>query len=159
MYPANPPGSKFFTRLSSRSRNVIYRSCRPVLTVPAVSLPPQRILLAYDGSPKAQEGLFVTAYLANQWQVTATVLTVTEKGGRPTKQALAQEYLESKQISASFVTKQGNVAESILTTAAEQNSNLIVMGGYGINPIREAVLGANIDLVLQKSNLPILICR
>jgi hypothetical protein len=52
MYPANPPGSKLLSRLSSGSRAVIYRSSRPVLTAPGVASTPRRILLAYDGSPR-----------------------------------------------------------------------------------------------------------
>ena len=33
------------------------------------------------------------------------------------------------------------------------------MGGYGLNPMLEVILGSTVDRVLQESAVPILICR
>ena len=159
MYPANPPGSGLMTRLSSGSRTVIYRSCRPVLTVPGPTASIERVLLAYDGSPKAREGLFVATYLADLWQVSLRVLTVIEQPNYAEKLSQAQNYLESRGLEAEFVSEQGDVGPAILDAAADQNSNLIIMGGYGIKPIREVVLGSKVDWVLRESQRPILVCR
>ncbi len=159
MYPANPPGTQLLSRLSSGSRNVIYRSCRPVLTVPGPPSPPERILLAYNGSPKAQEGLFVAAYLTGRWQVSLVVLAVSEQDSHTANLAQAQQYLAKRGVAASFRPAHGNVPAAILKTAAEQDSDLIIMGGYGAKPIREAVLGSKVNQVLRESRWPILVCR
>jgi nucleotide-binding universal stress UspA family protein len=159
MYPANPPGSKLLSRLSSGSRTVIYRSCRPVLTVPGPATAPQRALLAYDGSPKAKEALFVAAYLASKWQISLVVLNVVEADADTDRLAEAQHYLETRGVEATFMSVGGNVPAAILTIAADEACDLIIMGGYGMRPIREIVLGSMVDLVLRESRQPILICR
>jgi nucleotide-binding universal stress UspA family protein len=159
MYPADPPGTRLMSRFSSGSRNVIHRSCRPVLTVPSSASSPERVLLAFDNSGKAQEGLFVAAYLATQWQVSLTVLTVLEQPHYADMQDMAQAYLAEQGVIATFKTTTGQVAEAILNTAAEESSDLIIMGGYGVKPLREVVLGSKVDPVIRESRWPILICR
>jgi nucleotide-binding universal stress UspA family protein len=159
IYPANPPGAKLLSRLSSGSRTVIYRSCRPVLTVPGPASAPQRVLLAYDGSPKAREALFIAAYLTSQWQVSLGVVNVIEADNQPDRLAEAQSYLETHGLPATFISTRGDVAGAILATAADQDCDLLIMGGYAARPIREVVLGSTVDQLLRESQRPILICR
>jgi len=45
------------------------------------------------------------------------------------------------------------------SAAQAQESNLIVMGSYGYNPVLEVVLGSAVDQVLRSSQHPTLICR
>ena len=85
--------------------------------------PLNRALLAYDGSPKAREALFVATYLAGRWQISLPV------------------------------------AETILRVCEENQSNLLIMGGYGYNPVLEIVLGSAVDQVLREAHKPMLICR
>jgi len=117
-------------------------------------------LLAYDGSAKAEEALFVAAYLASRWSIALTVLTVIETG-RITARMLAhaQRYLENHGVQATCLKKRGPVAEAILTTAEECKSDLIVMGGYGWRLELEVVLGSAVDQVLRASPSPVLVCR
>lgn len=159
MYPANPPGSKLASRLTSGSRNVIYGSCRPVLTVPGPVARLDRVLLAYDGSPKAREGLYVAAYLAGQWGVWLVVTTVIETEADTGKLAEARRYLASRGVTATYVPNQGDVAEAILKTAVQQDSDLIIIGGYGVRAYREAILGSKVDRILREAKRPLLVCR
>ena len=101
----------------------------------------------------------MAAYLADQWSISLDVLTVTESDDHQDKLAEAQQYLENRDIEASYIPTHGDVVEVILTTAAERESDLIIMGGYGARPIREVVLGANLDRLLRESEYPILVCR
>ena len=159
MYPATPPGTKIMSRVSSGSRTVIYRSCRPVLTVPAPPKSIERVLLAYDGSPKAKEGLFVATYMAELWPVDLTVLTVIEQAWHQEKLSEAQTYIEQHGLKANVIAAQGNVADVILQTALDPPFDLVIMGGYGVKPIREVVLGSKVDQVLREAQQPILVCR
>jgi nucleotide-binding universal stress UspA family protein len=159
MYPANPPGAKLVSRLTSGSRNVIYGSCRPVLTVPGPAARPERVLLAYDGSPKAQEGLYVAAYLAGHWGAWLVVMTVIESEGDTGRLAQARDYLSARGVSATYVPGRGDVAQAILSTAEQQASDLIVIGGYGVRPMREVVLGSKVDQILRQAQRPVLVCR
>lgn len=159
MYPANPPGPGLLAKLSSGSRTIIRRSSRPVLMVPKPTPSFERVLLAYDGSSKAQEGLFVATYLASHWQTKLTVMAVIETPSNQKMLAEAQQYLEKREVAATFTPASGEVSEAILNMASEQNSDLIIMGGYGSRPIREVVLGNVVGRVLRQSQRPLLICR
>lgn len=154
-----PPASQPIARLSSGLRTLIQRCPRPILTVPQQARHIQRALLAYDGSPKADEALFVAAYLAGCWEIPLTLLTVLENGPEAESPTRAWEYLGARKIPATFVQERGPVVEWLFKTARRQKSDLLVMGGYGFSPMLEVVLGSTLDQVLRESELPVLICR
>jgi len=157
---AHPPAPQPVTRLSSGFRTLIRRCARPVLAVPRALSHLDRALLAYDGSPKAEEALFLATYLSGRWNIPLAVVTVIETG-RTTSETLghAQRYLEACGVRATFVKESGPVAEAILKTAQEHESDLIIMGGYGFSPALEVVLGSSVDQVLRTSRQPMLICQ
>lgn len=155
-----PPGPRPVARLSSGVSAMIRRCPRPVLAAPNVSPRLERALLAYDGSPKSQEALFVATYLSVRWRIPLTIVTVIEEG-RTTADTLAeaQDYLQKRGGQAVFVQDSGSVAEVIMQAASAHQSDLIIMGGYGFNPVMEIVLGSAVDEVLRTSRRPVLICR
>jgi nucleotide-binding universal stress UspA family protein len=155
-----PPSPQPLTRLGSGFHSLARRCRRPILVVPRNFVYPlDRVLLAYDGSPKATEALYIAAYLAGRWETPLVVLTLAEKHiAQDTLQA-AQDYLQQFNVPATYLTKEGPVAKTIVETAEEFGSNLIVMGGYGHNPVVEIVLGSAVDEVLRTCRLPTLICR
>jgi hypothetical protein len=53
-------------RLESGLHTIIQRCPVPVAAVPMSMVRLDRVLLAYDGSPKATEALFVATYLAGR---------------------------------------------------------------------------------------------
>jgi len=157
---AYPPGDRPIARLSSGLRALIQHCATPILAVPQGSFGMRRILLAYDGSPKAKEALFVSTCLAGCWNVPLAVVTVSEENHTtPETMKLAKRYLRRHGIDAAYIEKQGGVGEAILEASAEFESDLIVMGGYGFNPVLEVVLGSAVDQVLRESRHPVLICR
>jgi len=157
---AYPPPSQPVARLGSGFRTLIRRCNSPVLAVPEAPSPLDNVLLAYDGSPKADEALFVATYIADRWKTSLTVVTITENERvSPDTLARAQGYLESHAVQATYLSESGAIHEVILRTAEEQSSNLIVMGGYGHSPVLEVVMGSTVDHVLRDSPQPTLICR
>jgi nucleotide-binding universal stress UspA family protein len=121
-------------------------------------------LLAYDGTPKAHEALFVATYVAARWGISLTVLTVQEdEHVGPGTIEDARYYLEVHDIRAAYVElskdADGSVPGSILGTAEERGCDLILMGGYGMGPMAEAVLGSTVDRILRESQWPVLVCR
>jgi nucleotide-binding universal stress UspA family protein len=157
---AYPPGTKPLARLSSGFRTLVQRCPAPLLATPGVTTGLEHALLAFDGSPKAEEALFIAAYLAGRWQVRLEVLSVSKDeraAGRWLEQA--SSYLDGCGVQAGFHMASSPVAETVLRLAGETGCDLIIMGGYGYNPLLEVVLGSALDGVLQESNLPVLICR
>jgi nucleotide-binding universal stress UspA family protein len=155
-----PPPLSPVARLTSGSRAVLRRCASPILTVPEAASPLDRALLAYDGSRRAEEALFVAAYLAGRWNISLAVVSVVG-GGRVTPDTLAQaqQYLAAQGVQATFIQEGGSAADAILNTAQQQASNFVIMGGYGYSPVLEVMLGSTVDQVLRAGRLPTLICR
>jgi nucleotide-binding universal stress UspA family protein len=156
----HPPAPHKPARLASGFRTILRGCPRPVLAVPPSAPFPRRALLAYDGSRKAEEALFIASYLAAEWKMPLVVLTVTESG-RVTLETLehAQAYLKSHGAQAQFAKRSGRVAEAILKGVDRYQCDLIIMGGYGLSPVFEVVLGSTVDQVLRESRRTVLICR
>jgi nucleotide-binding universal stress UspA family protein len=156
----HPPPTGALARLDHGFRELIERCPRPVLAVPQMSSPMQHALLAFDGSRKAREALFVATYVAAAWQIPLTVVTVFENGKvAPETLLAARLYLENHKIAADTIAEKGPVAEAILRAAEAAQADLITMGGYGLNPMMEVVLGSAVDMVLRAADKPVLICR
>jgi nucleotide-binding universal stress UspA family protein len=155
-----PPPPQPLARLSSGLSTLMRRCSRPVLLVPISSSALGRALLAYDGSPKAKEALYVATYMAGAWRIGLTVVSVSH-GDCDCSKVLpqAREYLESRGVQAQYVEQRGAVAERIVRTADEDGSDVIVMGGYGVGPVLGIALGSTVDEVLRTAQRPVLICR
>lgn len=155
-----PPSPQPMARLGS-GLSALLRSCpRPILTVPGEHRPLDGALLAYDGSPKSEEALFVATYLAGRWGLPLTVLTVAQRGHTSAATLRhAERYLAEHGVSAVLVQEKGPVVEAILRTARERHSSLLIMGGYGHRPVLEVVLGSTVEEVLRTACCPMLICR
>ena len=155
-----PPVAQPLARISSGFRNLILRCPRPVLATPQTVSSLSHALLAYDGSPKAQEALYIAAYLANNWSIPLEILSVDDNkriNQKPLDQA--QEYLAAHKAQASYFLESGPPAEAILGLSLQEKCDFIIMGGYGFSPLLEVVLGSTVDQVLRESLVPTLICR
>lgn len=156
----HPPGTRVKERLSSGIRTIVQRCPRPLLTVPGEPSPMRRALLAYDGSPTADEALYITTYLAARWESSVVVLTV-----RDTEQELQEPfgrvraYLKAHGIDADFEVRNGELAENIFALAAGYGCDFVVMGSYGRQPVMELVLGSGLNDVLRVADIPIFVCR
>jgi nucleotide-binding universal stress UspA family protein len=147
-------------RLESGLRTVLRRCPTPVVVVPNTAADLNRVLLAYDDSPKAREALFVATYLAGRWDVPLVVLTVTEddRAARDAS-AHAKGYLEDHGVQATYIRERGPVATTILTVAEEQAADLIILGGYGLGPVAELAWGSTVEEILRSSAWPVLVCQ
>jgi len=158
-----PPGSGLLERLGSGVRTIVQRCPRPLLTVPGEPSPMQRALLAYDGSAKADEALYVTTYVAARWDAAVVVLTVEENGRLQQNAALpaaaARAYLESHGVEATYEVRSGDLAQNVMETLEKYGCDFILMGGYSRRPVFEIVLGSGLNQVLRTAEAPVLICR
>ncbi len=157
------PGLSILERLASGLQTILKRTPRPVMVVPTVS-PMQHALLAYDGSPKAEEALFVATYLASRWQIELSVVTVSSNGNGKLDaakriQSRAKTYLELAGVTANYRLHVGLPAQTVLETAQDQEADFIIMGGFGFGSMKSVVLGSTLNRVLLEYRQPILICR
>ena len=138
------------------------RHCtRPILTVPGVLSNFQHALLAYDGSPKSKEALFVAAYLGEQWKTRLTIVTVIDPGrADATVQDYARQYLEMHELVAEYVVAEGNGPEQILRAVQERACDVLLMGSYTYAPLVESMRGGTaVNPLLRETTVPALVCR
>ncbi len=153
-----PPGPGL-SSLSSGIRSIIWRSARPILTVPHVVSPLNNALLAFDGSVKSKEALFVAAYIAEIWQTKLTVMTLNDDHTEAKSvQNHARAYLEFHEVEADYILTDGSM-ERFLDVSREKGINLIVMGGYSGTALKEVVIGSLVNHLLREFEYPLLICR
>ena len=155
-----PPRAEPASRLSSGIRKLIIRCNRPLLAVPGTSYSLTRALLAYDGSPKSKEALYVATYITGKWHLPLVVAHI--HGGNSKGEDIidqAQEYLVSSGINAEYITLEGPVEEHILEISNINSCDLLIVGGYGSSPIMGIIRGSSVDAILRKSTVPTLVCQ
>jgi len=155
-----PPSAKLFKRLSSGFHTILRKSSRPVLIVKDQISVMNHLLLAYDGSPKGKEAMFVAAYLASRYQKRLSVVVVekdVEKGKRLLNEA--KKYLQ--QTCAKTILRRNKtwISKEILKVACNESADVIVMGGYGLSPLLELLFGSTVDSVLRTTTIPVIICQ
>jgi len=155
----NHPPQPGVASVGSGLRAIIWRAARPVLTVRAKSSPMDRALLAFNGSEKSKEALFAAVHLAEHWNTSLTILTITD-GEKvfPSAQDYARAYLEQAQVRAEFLIEIGPF-DLIMDVVKEHDANLIVVGGYNGRALKEVMQGSAVNFLLREAECPLLICR
>lgn len=156
-----PPQDRPLSRLGNGFTQLVQRCPRPILAMPVgATWPMDRVLLAYDGSPKADEALFVATYLKSRWPIDLTVVTVVTEFTSPEALDRARAYIESYGIEdARYVLREKPIADAVLETAVAHDCNMLIMGGFGFRPVLHIMLGSTVERVLSEFPHPILICR
>jgi nucleotide-binding universal stress UspA family protein len=157
----HPPHPQPITGFGAGFKLLVQRCPRPLLVVPSgASSPMDRALLAYDGSPRANEALFVAAYLGLRWSTHLTVVTVKTKYTPQTALDRAKAYLDKQGVAnVTYVLRPKPIGDSLLEAADAYKSNLVIMGGFGFRPVLNLVLGSTVNQILSEFKQPILICR
>ncbi|MBI5032513.1 MAG: universal stress protein [Chloroflexi bacterium] len=160
---AHPPAAGLQS-LSSGLRTIIARSARPLLTVPALPSRLDHAILAFDGSPKSKEALFVAAYLAERWKTALTVLSI-QQGSKQLPSALdyAHEYLELHEVQTEFEVVDGpmDILPRLIDEcqSEECHFDLVLMGGYSGSPLKQIVAGSTVNWMLREAHCPLFICH
>lgn len=156
-HPDNQP----LTQTSPELKFLVQQCPRPIEVVPdGAQSDYSRPLLAYDGSPKADEALFIATYFASRWQRSLTVVTVETEYTTAAALQRAQKYLTEHGVAdVSYILGSGPIAETVLETAAIHDSNLLLMGGFSFRPLRNLTLGSSAERILLEFPQPMFICR
>lgn len=145
-------------------QTVVSRAARPVLAVPGTNVTSlRRVVLAYDGSPKAREALFVLRHLVTCWKTEGLILGVEAPGISQKMLEQAQAYVQGSDypdnVRVGTRYEKGAPAATILRVMGDGKGDLLLMGSYGYQPLLKALLGSTIDPVLREAWFPVLICR
>ncbi|MDP5291731.1 universal stress protein [Oceanimonas sp. CHS3-5] len=147
-------------RLGSHVEQVIRTTDKPLLLTDGDYSPPQRIMIAFDGSDTTRKCVEYVADSALFKGLECHVVMVAGPSEEKKAQLeAARQLLEDKGHKATAALLQGEVKKNLLAYQEKQNMDLMVMGAYGHSRIRLWLLGSITDLMLQESHKPMLILR
>jgi nucleotide-binding universal stress UspA family protein len=141
----------------------LFQSGRPVIVVPYIQrtgLVLERVLVCWDGGRTAARAIGDAIPFLTRAKAVDVVIVATEPGkgdeisGADMGRHLARHGLkvEVKRIVAGDV----DVANTILSYAADSLADFMVMGGYGHSRLREFILGGATRGILQSMTVPVL---
>ncbi|MBN9043209.1 MAG: universal stress protein UspA [Rhizobiales bacterium 62-47] len=157
------PDSNDRTFDNSIPQEVLFQSGGPVLFIPHVHkgpVAPQHIGIAWDGSRLAARALRDALPFLKRAQ-TILVIAVNESRLAPSDLSCAAvvKRLEQRGLKASVLRLTADDAEvdqTILSAAADECLDLMIMGGYGHSRLQERFLGGVTRGMLQSMTLPTL---
>jgi nucleotide-binding universal stress UspA family protein len=146
------------------SEAVLFGSGRPVLIVPYITHAPiktDRVLVCWDGGLPAARAVHNAMPFLRKAK-TIDVVTVNEQknaNGEASSAALIG-HLARRDLAATAyrLTADGpNIHNAILSLAADNDTDLIVMGGYGHSRLREFILGGTTRGMFESMTVPTLV--
>jgi nucleotide-binding universal stress UspA family protein len=114
----------------------------------------RRLLLAYDGSERAQPALSWASLLQHTLPAEVVVVAVEENGLQSTSEWL--EEARAQLAGCQCLHRLGQPAREIMAAAEETQADLIVMGRYRHIAPLEWLIGSTVDRVLRGTQLPML---
>jgi nucleotide-binding universal stress UspA family protein len=145
------------------AESTLFESGRPVIIVPYIQRAPlklDRVMVCWDGSRPAARAVADAMPLLERAGQVEVVIVANERGkqdeipGADMGQHLARHGLkvDVKRIVGGDI----DVADALLSHAADASADFIVMGGYGHSRLREFVLGGVTRAILHSMTAPVL---
>ena len=148
--------------LGSVAEAIVRNSGKPVLITPENFIEIESMALAYDGSGPSMKALNLSLQLSRQnvWPLTVIIITADlKKASDLIDQIEAANEKESPLADCETITVAGKEADEIIKFIKEGSVELMVMGAYGHNRLRELLLGSTTSHVINKSPIPVLLVR
>jgi nucleotide-binding universal stress UspA family protein len=145
------------------AETTLFESGRPVIMVPYIQKGPLKldnVMLCWDGSRAAARAIGDAMPLLTKAGRVEVVIVTNERGkddeieGADIAQHLARHGLkvEVHRIGAGGI----DVADALLSHAADSGADFIVMGGYGHSRLREFILGGVTHSIFRSMTVPAL---
>jgi len=146
--------------LGSTAQSVVRHSGKPVLVTPEHFREIKNMGLAYDGSGPAQSALKLAAEMSVHaaWPLSVVIITDDKSLGAQLSEK-ATELLKPTRAESTILILKGKEDKELLKFVREGAVDLLVMGAYGHNRLREMFLGSTTSAVIRKSTIPVLLTR
>ena len=146
--------------LGSTAELVVRNSGKPVMVTPKTYQDIESMALAYDGSPPAHNALKLAVNLSEKAAWPLTIICITEDQAAADRlHKKIETYLEPFQIDCETIIIRGKDNREIIKFIQEGSVELLVMGAYGHNRLRQLFIGSTTSDVIQKSRIPVLLTR
>jgi nucleotide-binding universal stress UspA family protein len=146
--------------MGSNVQRVVRVLQRPVLTVTEDFKPPQRVLIAFDGSALTRRGVQMVADspLLRGLPITLQMAGKLRQDG-PREISWAAETLTAAGFEVRQSIRDGEAGKVILDTIAAEGIDLLVMGAYSHARWRSLLFGSRTDTLLRAVRIPALLLR
>ncbi|HUN55760.1 MAG TPA: universal stress protein [Smithella sp.] len=150
--------------LGSVAEAVVRHSGKPVLVTPENFIEIESMGIAYDGSDAASEAFKLSLKLSKQtsWPLTVLIITSDAKKADTLStqiEKMTQQDPDEASIDCEVIIMSGKEQDEIINFIREGAVELMVMGAYGHNRLRELLLGSTTSHVIRKSPIPVLLTR
>jgi len=151
--------------LGSVAEAVTRNSGKPVLITPENFMEIESMALAFDGSISSTKALQFSLELSQQntWPLTVLMITSDLKRAADLTAQVEEANLNAPDkppmADCETITLPGKESDEIIKFIREGSVELMVMGAYGHNRLRELFLGSTTSQVVRKSPIPVLLIR
>ncbi|RRQ22692.1 universal stress protein [Thiohalobacter thiocyanaticus] len=146
--------------VGSRLESVVRTMHRPILITTAQFTPPQRVMLAFDGSATTRKGVEMVASSPLFRGLPCHVIMIGSDSEANREQlAWAQGILERAGFEAPTALLGGEVERQLCDYRAAHDIDLLVMGAYGHSVIRRFLVGSTTTSVMRNASVPVLLLR
>ncbi len=157
-YGASTPRAVY---LSAHVERVVRSLKRPVLVATvAPFVPPERFVVAFDGSETARKTLDVVAgspLLKGLPALVAMAAPDTPENQQQLREA--QAVLQASGFEVQIALLPGDPEQALPELLQAQGSAVLVMGAYGHSRIRQLILGSTTTALLRLSPVPVFVLR
>lgn len=145
------------------SEAVLFGSGRPMLMVPYITRAPiktDRVLICWDGGvPAARAVHNAMPFLRKATTIDIVAVNENEDAAGEVTSAALMTHLARRDLSATpyrLTADVSNIHNAILSLAADNDTDLMVMGGYGHSRLREYILGGTTRGMFESLTVPAL---
>lgn len=139
---------------------VIRAVSRPVWVITGKFKAPERIMIAFDNSATSRKAVEMVAESPLFKGIPVHVVMVASENQEHEEQLdWAKERLASSGFDVTARLISGDVEETLLEYASENQMGAMVMGAYGHSRIREFFVGSHTNRLLTTTNIPLLLLR
>ncbi|HSH42676.1 MAG TPA: universal stress protein [Arenicellales bacterium] len=146
--------------VGSRLESVVRTLHRPILITTAQFTPPQRVMLAFDGSATTRKGVEMVAGSPLFRGLPCHVVMIGSDTAAHREQLdWARSTLEAAGFEAPIALLGGEVERVLCDYRAANDIDLLVMGAYGHSVIRRFLVGSTTTSVIRGASVPVLLLR
>lgn len=146
--------------LGSVAEAVVRKSGKPVLITPERYIEIESMGLAFDGSESARKALELSIDISEQAAWPLTVIMINAEGNRAVDfTAIVEDAVQERNVDFEVIQLSGKEPEEILNFIRQGSVELMVMGAYGHNRLRQLLLGSTTSQVISRSPVPVLLTR
>ncbi|BAZ94832.1 universal stress protein [Thiohalobacter sp. COW1] len=146
--------------VGSRLESVVRMLHRPILITTPEFTPPQRVMLAFDGSDTTRKGVeMVAGSPLFRGLPCHLVMIGSDNAANHEQLDWARRTLEAAGFEAPVALHSGEVERVLCDYRSANNIDLLVMGAYGHSVIRRFLVGSTTTNVMRNASVPVLLLR